>query len=58
MSFKADKAVGFDGIDMSDIKQNIEFLAGPLSYLINLSISSGTVPDCIKLAKVIPIFKK
>ena len=57
MSFKAGKAVGFDGIDMSDIKPNIEFLAGPLSYLINLSISSGTVPDCIKLAKVIPIFK-
>ena len=35
----------------------IDFLAAPLTYLINLSISSGSVPDDIKMARVIPIYK-
>jgi hypothetical protein len=30
----------------------------PFAYIINLSITTGIVPDNIKVAKVIPIFKK
>jgi len=30
----------------------------PLSYIFNLSLSTGKVPNKMKLAKVIPVFKK
>ena len=33
-------------------------LAEPLSKLINSSISSGVFPECLKCAKIVPIFKK
>ena len=36
----------------------IAHIADPLVYIINLSISSGIVPDNMKIAKVVPIFKK
>jgi len=30
----------------------------PLLYLFNFSLSSGIVPNSLKLAKVIPVYKK
>ena len=30
----------------------------PLSHIINLSFSSGVFPDLLKIAKVVPIYKK
>ena len=54
---KSGKSTGFDNISVSDVKSNIEYLAKPLTYIINLSISTGTVPSNIKLARVIPIHK-
>jgi retron-type reverse transcriptase len=33
-------------------------IAEPLRYIINLSLTSGVVPDALKTAKVIPAFKK
>jgi len=56
-NFKNGTASGFDGFTMSDIKPNIAFLARPLSHLLNLSISLGKVPDKVKIARVIPIYK-
>ena len=32
-------------------------LSGPLTYLFNCSISSGVVPDKLKIARVIPVHK-
>lgn len=32
-------------------------LASPIAYICNLSLSTGIVPDSIKVAKVIPVFK-
>ena len=42
---------------MTLVKAYISAIAEPLSYLINLSISTGIVPDNIKVAKIIPIYK-
>jgi hypothetical protein len=42
---------------MWSIKESIEFIAKPLTHIINLSIESGVVPDQMKIARVIPIFK-
>ena len=36
---------------------DVRGLTQPLAYLINLSISTGIVPDNTKLAKVIPVHK-
>ena len=55
--FKSGKAAGLDHIYIDDIKNNIDFIAEPLTFLINLSIDSGSVPEQIKRAKVIPIYK-
>ena len=55
--FKGGKATGFDNISISDVKPKIEYLAKPLTHLINLSISTGTVPSNTKLARVVPIHK-
>ena len=33
-------------------------ISGPLSILFNLSFTTGTFPDMLKIAKTIPIFKK
>ena len=42
---------------MQLMKDTIAHLALPLSHIINQSLSTGTVPKQIKIAKVIPIFR-
>jgi hypothetical protein len=43
---------------MRTVKQHIGMICEPFAYIINLSITIGKVPVNIKVAKVIPIFKK
>ncbi|PNF17023.1 hypothetical protein B7P43_G02754 [Cryptotermes secundus] len=40
------------------VKQCIQFIKKPLTFIFNLSLSSGIFPDQMKIAKVRPIFKK
>jgi hypothetical protein len=42
---------------MSIIKRSINIIAELLAHIINLSITSGIVPDKMKIACVIPLFK-
>lgn len=46
-----------DGIDMYIVKKTIDCILKPLTYIINLSFSSGVFPQKMKTAKIIPIFK-
>lgn len=39
------------------IKRSIDVISDPLLSLINLSLSSGTFPDKLKIAKITPILK-
>ena len=48
---------GHDGISSKLVKDLKNEIALPLSIMINASIESGHVPDTMKLAKVIPIYK-
>ena len=48
---------GHDGISQKLLKLLNQNLCEPLSILINKSILEGEVPDALKLAKVIPIYK-
>ena len=47
-----------DDISPKLIKKCSESIAQPLTHIINLSLSSGTFPDMMKIAKVIAIHKK
>ncbi len=46
-----------NGIDMSLIKQVIEGVSKPLAHICNLSFQTGTFPNQMKIAKVIPVYK-
>ena len=57
-NMKNKKSSGNDGIDNCLLKSIILYIASPLAHIFNLSLSTGSVPNSIKIAKVIPIFKK
>ena len=56
-SLRSGAAAGYDGIPMNVVKQTIDLIDYPLRYIINLSLRSGIVPDSLKIANVIPLFK-
>ena len=56
-SLKQKNSSGHDNITSALIKDIKHEIAIPLTILFNKSIHSGRVPDDIKLAKVIPIYK-
>ncbi len=56
-SFKTKKSKGDDGISMHLLKQLSEPCSLPLALIINMSLEHGIVPDAMKLARVIPIYK-
>jgi exonuclease III len=56
-SMPTNKATGIDGISARILKLSAPAIASPLAWIINMSLTSGTVPDDWKMAKVVPIFK-
>lgn len=52
------KATGLDGIPSRFVRDGASIIACPLSHVINLSLIQGTVPDDLKSARVVPLFKK
>lgn len=52
------KAIGLDGIPVRSVKDSASIIAGPLPHIINLSIIPGTVPDDLKIARVVSLLKK
>ena len=51
------KSPGHDGFTGITIKQIAPFILDPLLRIFNLSFTNGVVPDKLKLARVVPIFK-
>ena len=49
---------GPDGLNTYVLKQVAQSVVKPLTVVINKSLSSGTMPDSLKIAKVVPIYKK
>lgn len=49
---------GCDNISNYLIKQIAHSIVYILAYIFNLSLEQGIFPDCLKIATVIPIFKK
>ncbi len=56
-SLRSGTAGGYDNIPMQIVKDSVDLVSEPLTHIVNLSIQSGIVPDQMKIARVIPIFK-
>ena len=54
---KSKNSEDYDNLSMSVIKHIISAVIEPLTHICNLSFSTGTVPDAMKIAKIIPLFK-
>jgi len=57
-SLSANKATGLDGIPSRFIRDSALVIAHPLSHTVNLPIIQGAVPNDLKSARVVPLFKK
>ena len=57
-SLKAGKSPGYDGVNNDIIKQVILAIIQPLIHVFNSSMLNGIVPENMKIAKVVPVFKK
>jgi hypothetical protein len=57
-SFDEKTAAGLDGITAKTLKLTSRYLATPLCTIINHSISSCTIPNQMKLARINPVHKK
>ena len=57
-ALKSGKSLGPNSILMKVLKCLSPLISSPLSQIINESFQSGVFPDKMKLAKVIPLFKK
>ena len=57
-ALKSGKSLGPNSISMKVLKCLSPLISFPLSQIINESFQSGIFPDKMKLAKVIPLFKK
>ena len=56
--FKPKNSSGDDNLSLKVLKRIAEKLSKPLSVLINQSLDNGIFPQALKLAKVVPLFKK
>ena len=56
LSFK-NTSPGWDGIHPKVLKQTSELCMNVITYVMNLSITTGFFPNSLKLAKVVPLFK-
>ena len=52
------KSPGADNIEAKLVRQSADAIIDPLVYICNLPFSTGLVPNKLKIAKVIPIYKK
>ena len=56
-SLKSGTAVVYDNVSVDLVKLCAQLISSPLTHIINMSIVSGIVPDELKIAHVIPLFK-
>jgi hypothetical protein len=57
-SMENKKSCGFDEMPISVIKDSIDLLAGPLAFVFNKCFDSAVFPEQLKLARILPVYKK
>lgn len=58
LTLKTKSSSGHDEVPLKLIKYVGKSLLKPLLHLINSSLITGIFPDCLKISKVVPIYKK
>ena len=56
-NLKSKTSLGHDNLSTKLVKQSIKHITLPLTHIINQSLTTGIVPQNMKIARVIPIFK-
>ena len=56
-SININKSPGIDNLHPKLLKEAADYISQPLTYIFNLSLSTGLVPTKLKAARVVPIFK-
>ena len=54
---KSKSSFGHDEISTKLLKQTINNITLPITHIVNRSFITGIVPDQMKVAKVVPVFK-
>ena len=57
-SLRSSKATGLDGISVQYLKMFSPYITDSIVKLCNVSIAEGKFPGSLKIARVIPLFKK
>ena len=55
---KNKKAIRYNDVETKFIKYSKHIIAPIISDLFNVCVSNGVFPNCLKVAEVIPVFKK
>ena len=48
---------GFDGLSIKQLQATIHEITTPIEHILNQSIFTGSVPENLKPAKVVPVLK-
>ena len=57
-NFPNKSSAGYDGISLKVLKWISPAIVKPLTIIINQSLLTGIFPDALKIAKVLPLYKK
>lgn len=52
------KSTGLDGISERLLRDAVDIIAPIITVIVNLSLEKGIVPSDMKIAKIIPLYKK
>ena len=58
LSLNVSKATGLDGLSARFLKDGANQISSAIAHIINLSSYSGRIPDDMKTARVVPLYKK
>jgi hypothetical protein len=58
VSLKTKNSYGYDEIPLKILKLSDPFIISPLTYICNISLSSGVFPERLKHALIKPVYKK
>lgn len=57
INLKCKNTTGFDDLNQKIVIKSVQYISNILSEIINSSFETGLVPDELKIAKVIPLYK-